>query len=76
MLKHFCYAYSLEEGKNNSLYNLMNKTLRSGNVSKIKKFLYLILVFNMSLEIKEIRSYEGEVFRGTKIQNNFIENKI
>ena len=50
--------------------------LRSGNASNIEKFLYLISVFNMSLENKEIRSYEGIVFRGTKIQKEFIDNQI
>ena len=76
ILKQFCYAYSLEEGQNKSLYSLMNKALRSGNASNIEKFLYLISVFNMSLENKEIRSYEGIVFRGTKIQKEFIDNQI
>ena len=37
ILKQICYAYSLEEEK--SFYYIMNRDLRSGNPSKIQKFI-------------------------------------
>ncbi len=75
ILKHICYAYSLNEDKNSFFY-LMNKDLRSADPSKFEKYLNLISAFNLSLEEKFVKSYEGEVFRGTSLDKNFIEKKI
>ena len=75
ILKQICYAYSLDEDKK-SFYYLMNKDLRSGDPSKVEKYLNLISVFNIALEEKIIKSYEGELFRATSLDKDFIENKI
>ena len=54
----------------------MNKDLRSGNLLKIEKFLNLISAFNFALKKKFIKSYEGELYKGTKLDKDFIENKL
>ena len=75
ILKQFCYAYSLDEGKK-SFYYMINKILRSGDMSKIEKIQNIISAFNLASEQKWIKSYEGEVFRATRLDNDFIEKKI
>ena len=75
IVKQFCYAYTLDEGKN-SFYYIMNKDLRSGDPSKIEKYLDIISIINSSVENGFIKSFEGELFRGTKIEEDFIEKKI
>ena len=74
-IKHFCYAYSLDEGKN-SFYYIMNKDLRSGDSSKIQKYLDIIANMNDIVEKGFAKSFKGEVYRGTKIPKDFIDNKI
>ena len=75
ILKQFCYAYTIDEDKN-SLFYILNKTLRSSDISKIQKFFCLISCLNTALETQIIKSYKGEVFRATHIEKDFIENKI
>ena len=74
-IKHFLYAYTLDEGPN-SFYYLMNKDLRSGDYSKIKKYIDTIALINSSFKEGVIKSYKGKVFRGTKLENEYIEEKI
>ena len=78
IIKQICYAYSLSEGDKgeNSFYYLMNKDLRSGDPLKIRKYFPLISAFNLALENKIIKSYEGEVFRATHLEKDYIENHI
>ena len=67
-IKQFVYAYTLEEIKfNQSFYYIINKDLRSGEFSKIEKYLEIISVMNYALKTKQISCYEGELFRVTKI---------
>ena len=73
-LKQICFAYTLADKK--AFYYIMNKDLRSGNLSKIEKFLNLVSAFNFAIEQKYIKSYEGELYRGTKLDKDFIENKL
>ena len=54
----------------------MNKDLRSGDSSKIEKYIEIISLINTAIENKLIKSYEGELFRGTYMQVDFIENKM
>lgn len=74
-IKHFLYAYTLEEG-NNSFYYLMNKDLRSGDYLKIKKYIDMIAFINSSFKDNYIKSYKGQLFRGTKMESKYIEEKI
>ena len=76
-IKQFVYAYTLEEKKyNESFYYIINKDLRSGEFSKIEKYLEIISVMNYAIKTKQITYYEGELFRATKITKDFVENKI
>ena len=75
VLKQICYAYSLDEGKK-SFYYFLNRNLRSGDLSIIEKYHILISVFNRVIEEKMIKSYEGEVFRATQFDIDFIKNEI
>ena len=78
--KQFCYAYTLEEKnkkkENISLYFIMNRDLRSGNTSKIEKYIGIISILNKYIENNYIKSFEGELFRGTFMPIDYIENKI
>ena len=74
-IKHFLYAYTLDEGPN-SFYYLMNKDLRSGDYLKIKEYIDMIALINSSFKNNYIKSYEGQLFRGTKMENQYIEEKI
>ena len=50
-IKQFVYAYTLEEIKfNQNVYYIINKDLRSGEFSKIEKYLEIILVINYALK--------------------------
>ena len=76
-IKQICYAYSLEESiKSQSFYFILNKDLRSGDPSKIEKYLELISLINKGIEIKLIKSFKGQLFRGTYVDKDFIDNKI
>ena len=77
-IKHFIYAYTLDEGKN-SFYYLMNKELRSGEPLKINKNLDIISGINSTFEKEELKcltSYEGKLFRATKMEDQHIQEKI
>ena len=77
-IKHFIYAYTLDEGKN-SFYYLMNKELRSGDPLKVNKYLEIISGINSTFEDKTlncIKSYEGKLFRATKMEEKQIDEKI
>ena len=76
-IKQFVYAYTLEEEQyNQSFYYIINKDLRSGEFSKIEKYLEIISVMNYAFKTKQISCYEGDLYRATKITKDFIENKI
>ena len=74
-IKHFLYAYTLDE-KDKSFYYLMNKDLRSGDYSKVKKYIDIIAMINLSFKEGVIKTYEGKLFRGTMLENQYIEEKI
>ena len=75
IIKQFLYAYTLDEDKN-SLFYILNKTLRSGDVSKMQKYFCLIYALNMLLKAKIIKYFNGEVLRATHLEKDFIEEKI
>ena len=75
IIKHFCYAYTLHEDKN-SFYFLMNRDLRQGNYIKVDKYLEIISLTNEALKLHYIKSYEGQVFRGSVLNIKFIKEKI
>jgi len=69
IVKQFCYAYTT-----NNFYYFLNKELRSGDSKKINKYIELISIINTALEEKAIKSYKGELYRGTFIQNDILNN--
>ena len=75
IIKHFCYVY-LQHEDDNSFFNLMNKDLRTKDPTKIEKYLQIISVINKALGDNIVKSYNGKVFRGTYIQNDFMEKNI
>ena len=74
-VKQFLYAYTMNE-KKNSLYYIINKELRSGEPSKINKYLELISIINYAIETKAIKSYKGQLYRATIINDDIINNKL
>ena len=62
--------------KKNSLYYIINKELRSGEPSKINKYLELISLINYAIETKAIKSYKGQLYRATIINDDIINNKL
>jgi len=71
-IKQFCYTYSLNDG----FYYILNNILKSKDPKKITNYLEIISMINNALKDNIIKSYEGEVFRGTRIENDFIENSL
>ena len=78
ILKQICFAYTLSNISDNKppFYYLMNRDLRSGDFSKIEKFLNLISAFNSILKYGSIKSYKGDLYRGSKLDKNFIKNNL
>jgi len=74
-LKHFLYAYTLDEGKN-SFYYILNRDLRHGDASKIAKIIPLIPMINELIKIQPKKGDYKEFFRATKISNELIEQKL
>ena len=74
-LKHFLYAYTLDEGKK-SLYYIMNRDLRHRDAAKIAKFIPLISMLNEEIKIQRKKGYCEKMFRATKLQNELIEQKL
>ena len=54
----------------------MNRDLRQGNYIKVDKYLEIISLTNEALKLHYIKSYEGQVFRGSILTINFIKEKI
>ena len=74
-LTHICYAYTLHEEKNSFFY-IMNRDLRQGDPLKIVKYLNLISLFNLGIKDNIMKSYEGVLYRATKINKEFIDKNI
>ena len=73
-IKQFCYAYTLD-GKD-SFYYKMNKELRFGDPSLIEKYLRFIIMINIGVRDKYVKSYKGQVFRATFIKKEIIDKKF
>ena len=73
IVKQFCYAYTKNE-KKFSFYYILNKELRTGDSSKINKYMELISIINEAIEQKAIKSYKGQLYRATIIEDKIINN--
>ena len=73
--KMFLYAYTLEEGDpNKNLYCIINDDLRSSVPEKINRYIELIKVIGGLVEMKEIKSYDGIVYRASFLKDELIKN--
>ena len=72
-VKRFLYMYCREEepsGK--SLYRIINDDLRSRDPYKIFRYVNLLVLINILIENKILKSFEGKVYRATKLDENLI----
>ena len=73
--KMFLYAYTLEEGNpNENLYCVVNDDLRSNNPEKVNRFAQLIKVIGALIKYKELKSYNGIVYRASFLKEELIKN--
>ena len=54
----------------------MNKDLRSGDYFKMKKYIDIVAMINSAFKEGVIKSYKGQLFRGTRMENKYVEEKI
>jgi len=73
-IKQFCYAYTLSD--KNSLYYKMNEELRYGDSSLIEKYLRFIVMINIGVKDKYVKSYKGQLFRATSIKKEIIDKNF
>ena len=73
--KMFLYAYTLEEGNpNESLYCVVNDDLRSNKPEKVNRFVELVKVIGALIKYKELKSYNGIVYRASFLKEELIKN--
>ena len=72
-IKRILYMYCREELESNkSFYRMINDDLRTKDPSKIDRFIVLLGLIYKSIEDKELASYQGQVYRATKLDENLI----
>ena len=72
-IKKILYMYCREESKSKkSLYYMVNYDLRTRNPAKIFRYLDLIGILNKLLTNEELASFQGTVYRATKLDENLI----
>ena len=72
-VKRILYLYCREEEENEkSLYKIINDDLRSRDPYKIYRYVNLLALINMIIEGKFLKSFEGKVYRATKLDENLI----
>ena len=71
--KRFLYLYCREEKeKEKSLYRIINDDLRSRDPYKIFRYINLFASINNLIENRFLKSFEGKVYRATKLDENLI----
>ena len=70
--KMFLYAYTLEENNGKSFYKIMNNDLRSGDSTKICKYLPSIKQIFDLVKSNYLKSYSGDVYRATYFKKELI----
>ena len=72
-IKRILYLYCREEKeKKKSFYRMINDDLRTKDPNKIDRFIILLGFIYRSIENKEVASYNGKVYRATKLDENLI----
>ena len=73
--KMFLYAYTLEEkDPHKNLYSILNDDLRSSNPSEINRHFDIIKLIGGLIDVKELKSYTGKVYRATYLNDELIKN--
>ena len=71
--KRFLYMYCREEKPSKkSLYRIINDDLRSRDPYKIYRYVNLLALINILIEIKILKNFEGKVYRATILDENLI----
>ena len=72
-VKRFLYLYCREETPSEkSLYRIVNEELKSRDPNKIYRYINIIALINHFIEDKSLRSFNGIVYRATKLDENLI----
>ena len=72
-IKRILYLYCREEKEHQkSFYRMINGDLISKDPKKIDRFIILLGFIYRAIENKELASYNGKVYRATKLDENFI----
>ena len=72
--KMFLYAYTLEEkDPHKNLYCILNDDLRSSNPARINRHFNLIKLIGGLININELKSYKGKVYRATYFKEDLIK---
>ena len=73
IVKQILYIYSKEEeDSTKSFYSMVNNDLRSANFEILSKYFEIISFINNLIEKEEISTYSGEVYRGTYLTPELI----
>ena len=66
------YCREEEEEREKSLYRIINDDLRSRDPYKIYRYVNLLALINILIEIKILKNFEGKVYRATILDENLI----
>ncbi len=73
LIKRILYLYCREEKEHEkSFYRMINDDLRTKEPSKVDRLIYLLSIINRFIEKKELASFNGKVYRATKLDENLI----
>ena len=71
--KMILYAYSLEQKEaNKNLYRIINDDLRSSIPEKVNRFLDLERLISGLINIKNLKSFNGKVYRASFLKEDLI----
>jgi hypothetical protein len=72
-IKRFLYMYCREEKESQkSFYRIINDDLRSRDPYKIYRYISILSLINNLIELKFLKSFNGKVYRATKLDENLI----
>ena len=75
-VKQLIYCYTCDEG-DESFYKIMNSDLKSGEINRIKRYIFLIYSIKQLILNCQISTYDDiPIFRGTKLEEEKINNMI
>ena len=76
-IKKFLYMYCREEKESQkSFYRIINDDLRSRDPYKIYRYISILSLINSLIEKKFLKSFNGKVYRATKLDENLIKKLV